>query len=214
MSGALTGGALLRGLAAPLPALFPRAVLLLLLLVLQLPAPALAAESFAEQLPLPGVGQDIGLELTGSSQRRVLLFKVYDIAHYAVADGEQTLSADKVLDAGPARALVIRFSRTLGQQQIRSEFRKSLERNAQPDWLEAAHGSVEAFIARIDRDADKGDELAFYWLPGGELRAYFNGELSFEVQDAAFARSLWSIWFGEHPACDKDELLLRLTGVG
>jgi hypothetical protein len=37
----------------------------------------------------------------------------------------------------------------------------------------------------------------------------FNGERVFTADDPAFAKLVWSIWFGRDPVCDVDDLLTR-----
>ncbi len=169
---------------------------------------------FPADLAVTENGTTHQLSLTGEAERKFFLFRVYEIAHYA-EDGEaQSLSTDTVVSDGPAKAILITFARKLGRDQIRDEFDKSLRRNAQDDWLAAAEPTIAAFIDAIDRDAQAGDQLVFYWLSGGQLFAEFNGERAFAVTDTAFAKLVWSIWFGAKPACDREELLARATKTG
>ena len=175
---------------------------------------ALAATGFPQELIFKEEGQARRMVFTGEAERVFLLFRVYDIAHYAESQEYQALSTDNVVTDGPAKAIVIKFARKLKRDQIRDEFDKSLRRNAQPGWLASAEPAIRAFVDAIDRDARPGDELAFYWLAGGQLFAEFNGEREFAVTDTAFAKLIWSIWFGEDPACDRDELLARAAAAG
>lgn len=180
------------------------------LLALTIGARASYAAAFAEELLYLEDGETHRLVLTGASERVVLFFDVYEIAHYAEPVGS-ALTPAAVLAEGLSKALVIVFDRKLSVARIRDEFAKSLRRNAQPGWLEQAAPSVEAFIRAIDRDAAPGDRLDFYWLSGGRLVATFNGEPAFSVTDSVFAKLIWSIWFGEDPVCDREELLARVV---
>ena len=154
------------------------------------------------------------LTFTGQSERAVLFFRVYDIAHYVETTTQRTVTQATVVSDGPSKAIVISFARRLDREQIRDEFNKSLRRNAQPDWLEQAGPTITTFINGIDRDAQPGDQMVFYWLAGGRVIAEFNGEREFGVTDAAFAKLIWSIWFGDEPACDREQLLAGLTLIG
>jgi len=156
-------------------------------------------------------GQIHRLAFTGKTERVFLFFSVYAIAHYAEIDGWPSLSPDTVVADGRRKALQIRFSRKLGAERIRRELADSLRRNARPEWLAEAAPTIAAFMKAIDRDARDGDQLVFVWLPGGELFAEFNGERSFSATNTAFARLIWSIWFGDDPVCDREELLAQLT---
>lgn len=154
------------------------------------------------------------LDLTGTAERSFLFFRVYDIAHYAERAGSVPFSPNAVVEDGPAKALRITFARKLGMQRIREEFARTLRRNAQPQWLADAEQTIAAFIAAIDRDTRAGDRLSLYWLAGGRVRAEFNGEQAFSATDTAFAKLLWSIWFGADPVCDREQLLARWPGRG
>ncbi|MEM1434325.1 MAG: chalcone isomerase family protein [Pseudomonadota bacterium] len=151
------------------------------------------------------------LALTGVDRRVVFIFRVYRIAHYAEPASLPALPAEGVFTDGPAKAISILFERNLGVERIRKELEASIRRNARAEWLEAAHGTISSFMTAIDRDAVKGDRLVLYWLDGGRVFAEFNGEREFEATDPAFAKAIWSIWFGKDPVCDRDLLLARLV---
>jgi hypothetical protein len=188
----------------------PRALPVLSILALLLACVTARAAVFPPSLSLQLDGERHQLQFTGESARKFLVFRVYDIAHYAAVDGERALTAEALLADDRSKALVLEFQRDLGVERIRDEFAKSLRRNAQPGWLEAADDTIERFLGAIDRGVNDGDRLAFYWLEGGRLRVEFNGESSFAATDIAFARLLWSIWFGADPVCDREALLARL----
>ena len=153
------------------------------------------------------------LAKTGETERVVLVFRVYDLAHYAAGvPGAPALSPATVVKSdGRAKAIAITFARKLGMKRIRSELSSSIRRNAEPGWLEEADDSLQRFLGSIDRDAQAGDRLVYYWLPGGRLRAEYNGEGFFSATDESFAKLIWSIWFGDEPACDRDGLLAQVT---
>ena len=150
------------------------------------------------------------LVLTGYDRRHVFIFRVYEIAHYVDATHFSELTPPAVVEDGPAKAIAVTFARNLGVDLIRKEFEASIRRNAEEGWLEAAAPTLTAFMAAIDRDARKGDRLIFYWLDGGRVFVEFNGVREFEAKDPVFAKLIWSIWFGENPVCDREELLARL----
>lgn len=187
-----------------------RVLLALPFLALLLACVSAQATVFPSSLSLHLDGERHQLRFTGESARVFLIFRVYEIAHYAAIGDQRALTPEAVLTDDHSKALVLHFQRDLGVEQIRSEFAKSLRRNAQPGWLEAADDTIERFLGAIDRGVTAGDRLVFYWLAGGRLRVEFNGENSFAATDGAFARLLWSIWFGEDPVCDREALLAGL----
>lgn len=188
----------------------------LLVLSLSLPSAAGARDSraFPQELMFSENGKTHRLNFTGESERMFLFFKVYGIAHYAEVDDLVPLSLDNLVEDGRRKAIMIRFHRKLGLERIREEFAGTIRQNARPQWLVDAEPTIAAFIAAIDRDARSGDQLVFYWLAGGRLIAEFNGERSFAATDTAFAKLIWSIWFGDDPVCDRQELLAELSVGG
>lgn len=179
------------------------------------PVSAGSPAGFPQQLSVDARGRTHELVLTGLAERVFLIFRVYDMAHYIDASSmtSAALTPRGVLEDGPAKAIAIVFARTLRQEQIRKEFDRSLRRNARAEWLEQAGATIRRFTASIDRDATEGDRLVFYWLPDGRVLAEFNGQRVFTADDPAFAKLVWSIWFGRDPVCNVDDLLAR-TAVG
>ena len=189
-----------RGFLACLAALLLGAVL-----------PAAAEEGFPRKLLVEDGLETRALELTGEAERVFFVFTIYQVAHYAEAQafGSVPEPADVISD-GPAKAIALEFTRGIGRDRIRREFEKTLRRNADLDLLKRADTTIRDFVTAIDRDAEAGDRLVYYWLPGGRLVAEYNGERFFSVTDTPFAKLIWSIWFGEDPVCDSRKLLARL----
>jgi len=173
-----------------------------------LTAPA-APEMFPPEMQWGDPGNEVPLTLTGTAERNVLFIQVYKMAHYLQTDfcrpgavDTATLFSDEA-----AKHIRMKFMRDLPYEKIRGELRKSMERNAEADWLEEAAPSVERFLAAIDRDAKKEDQFTLTWLPGGKTVAQYNNQESLVFDDPSFARVLWSIWFGEQPVVSREDLL-------
>ena len=73
--------------------------------------------------------------------------------------------------------------------------------------LAATEAVLQRFLAAIATDVDKQDRFTLRWLPGGRLQAVYDDNVALELQDATFARVLWSIWFGPNAVVDADRLL-------
>lgn len=186
----------------------PAITLVLMMLAATSSPQAFGKASFEPTLEFTGETRTYRMMLTGQTKRRFLFFRVYDIAHYADSTMDPSdLTPETVIVDGRAKAIAIHFVRTLSIKRIREELRNSIQRNARPDWLERAERTTDRFLAAIDRDAEAGDRLVYYWLPGGRIHAEFNGEVLFTAKDVLFARLIWLIWFGDDPACDRDALL-------
>jgi hypothetical protein len=184
-------------------------ITLVLMMLAAAPSPqAFGEATFEPTLEFTDQNRTYRMMLTGHAQRQFLFFRVYDIAHYADSTMDPSnLTPETVTVDGPAKALSIHFARTLSMKRVRKELRSSIRRNAQPEWLERAERTIDRFLAAIDRDAQAGDRLVYYWLPGGRVHAAFNGEVLFTAKDVLFAKLIWLIWFGDDPACDRDALL-------
>ncbi len=197
---------------------------LLLMLAFCFAMPALGGPAFPGAMSVTDSGSTHRLALTGEAARVFLVFTVYEMAHYQepaqqepVQGGgafRETLAPGDVVTDGPAKAIAIRFTRNLGRDRIRTEFEKTIRRNAKAEWLDRAAPTIDAFLAAIDQDAKADDQVVYYWLEGGRLIAEFNGERFFSVADADFAKLIWSIWFGENPVCDSEALLARGVEIG
>lgn len=186
----------------------PAVILLLVMLTGASSPPVSGDAAFAPELAFSGEAQTYRMTLTGQTKRKFLFLHVYDIAHYADSTIDQKdLTPATVIVDGRAKAIAIRFARTLSMKRIRKELRNSIQRNAPPDWLERAERTTERFLEAIDRDAEAGERLVYYWLPGGRIHAEWNGEVLFTANDVMFAKLIWLIWFGDDPACDRDALL-------
>jgi hypothetical protein len=186
----------------------PAITLVLMMLAAASSPQAFGKASFEPTLEFTGETRTYRMTLTGQAERKFLFFRVYDIAHYADSTMDPSdLTPETVIVDGPAKALSIHFARTLSMKRVREELRSSIQRNAQPQWLERAERTIDRFLASIDRDAEAGDRLVYYWLPGGRIHAAFNGEVLFTAKDVLFAKLIWLIWFGDDPACDRDALL-------
>ncbi len=169
-----------------------------------------AVHSFSETMVIGNGGKEYFLVQTGTAERHIFFIKVYQMAHYMeeadVRRGEVP-SKDKLLDGSQAKHIEMKFIRDLSYKKIRAELKKSMLRNAKPEWIENSKTEIGTFMKAINRDALKGDILTLSWFPGGKLVAAFNGEQALAIENTDFARMIWSIWFGAKPVVRRDDLL-------
>ena len=149
------------------------------------------------------------LRATGSTVRKKLFFKVYAVVHYidGTLTGPVEARLEEVLRDGRAKELVLDFARDVGSTQIQDAFKDGFAANATAEESAAIGPSVAKFIAFFDREITENSQLTFRWLPGGIVLTEAYGESQNPVTDTAFARVLWSIWFGEDSIVDPEELV-------
>jgi len=151
-------------------------------------------------------GKDYALVLTGNAMRKKLLFPIYSVSHYM----EKNAAKSVILTDGPAKQLVIRYSRHISGDRIRADILSDFNLNATPAEYQEIRPLTEKLLAFFSKSVRKNDELIIRWLPGGKIKVYFNTEEKGAVTNATFAKVLWSIWFGQHAAVNPSRLTARL----
>jgi len=153
--------------------------------------------------------QSIDLKFTGATRRQILVVKVYEMAHYMDCQHSayEAIPLEEIFSSEIPKQIRMQFLRDLPQEKVHAELRKSIIRNSKEEWIQGAGSSVDDFFAAIDRDGKKDDTFVINWMPGGKIVAYYNGELSLEIDNMYFAKMLWSIWFGDKPVVRRDRLV-------
>lgn len=169
-------------------------------------APSSAIVKMPEQVAFHEDGKDYVLSLTGTAVRKKLIFKIYNVAHYM----EKNTDKSAILADGPAKQLVIRYSRNISGDLIRADLLSDFRLNATPTEYQEIQPLTEKLLAFFSKSVLKNDELIIRWLPGGQIKVYFNAEKKGVVTNTTFARVLWSIWFGPHAAVNPSGLTARL----
>jgi hypothetical protein len=59
----------------------------------------------------------------------------------------------------------------------------------------------------FNQGVQKGEEHVLRWIPGGTLEVYINGKKVGTIQNEAFVKSLWDLWFGPKSVVDRDQLI-------
>jgi len=185
-------------------------VLLLALVLLLLPA------GLATALTEPETGREVPdtvalgpatLDVTGVGirEKTFLSVNVYLIASYVDAQAEITGDpAAGILELDAPKSLRMLLLRGFGREKLVNAFREVIEKNY--DDLAPIRDAMTTFDAYWDRDAREGDVIHFDYVPDTGLTTTLNGEVKGTIAGPAFARALWTVWFGAKPA---DEGLRR-----
>jgi hypothetical protein len=179
-------------------------------LLLGLAAPALAADSFTE--PRSGVAfplQRDGMTLLGAGLRiKQIAFvkaKVYALGLYvsdAALSGalakhkgqpaSEALYQDLIWGDFP-KQLVLRFTRDVSQDRIRSAMREGLQ-GADPKF-------TELFVSYFP-EIREGQECVLRWGAGGVLETSIAGLNKGPINDKNFAAAVFGVWLRAKPVQD------------
>lgn len=161
-------------------------------------------ETFPKEVSFSHNGKDYQLECTGIATRKKLIIKVYSIASYLQkgatgADKFQLFTQDDY-----AKQLTLKYVHDVPASKITDAFQESFK-NA-PDY-DQQKNDIATFIQFFNRDVKKGDSQVIRWMPGGYIEVIINGQNAGNLTNKALAKSLWSIWFGDHSVVDRSKLV-------
>lgn len=169
-------------------------------------------KSFDSQVTFSYNGTDYVQQLTGVAVRKKLVFKVYGMAHYMQEPSVSTKEAafDAMLTDGKAKQIVMTFVRDVDPQKIQDAYRDGFQENSSADDLKKLQPMIDQFVGFFKSDVKENDQFILHWLPGGIIIATVQGEQRPPIKDVLFARTLWSIWFGEDSIVHRDDLVSRI----
>ena len=152
-------------------------------------------------------------QLTGVAVRKKLVFKVYGMAHYMQEPPVSTKEAafDAILKDGKAKQIVMTVVRDVERQKIQDAYRDGFKENTTDEDLKKLQPMIELFVGFFQVDVKENDQFILHWLPGGIIIATVQGEQKPPIKDVLFARTLWSIWFGEDSIVHRDDLVSRIV---
>jgi len=147
---------------------------------------ALAGPVGAQSLPAEAARMLPGAREAGSGALRYFGLLVYDAKLWTDAAR---------FDAEGPFALGIRYARNIKGLRLAQE--------SVNQWRGMRYGYEDRYQAwetemrRIFPDVKPEDELVGVYLPGTGAQFYFNGKLTGEIADRAFARAFFAIWLDE-----------------
>lgn len=172
-----------------------------------------SGKSFPASLTFSSGGKDYSLSLTGVTVRKKLVFKVYGMGHYMQDppqnSGEATFN--EILKDGKAKQITMIFVRDVDAPTIQKAYRDGFKENATAAELAALQPLIDRFLTAFNAGVKENEIFILRWLPGGTIVPVVQGEEKQSVTDQTFARTLWSIWFGEDSIVDRDDLITRLN---
>lgn len=166
---------------------------------------------FPREITFRSGGKDYHLQATGVSSRKKMVFKLYGVAHYL--QDASSAKGDKfqaVLDPSKAKQLTLKWVRDVPADKIQSAYRESVA-----DALSEAESTqlkpqIDQYVGFFSEDVKKGDEQVIRWTPGGHIEVILNGKSVGDITNEAFAKALWTIWFGNHSVVKRDALVSEM----
>jgi hypothetical protein len=158
-------------------------------------------------------GTEYALQLTGVTVRKKLMFKVYGMAHYMQEPStmSEEVAFQTVLTDGKAKEIVMDFARDVDRKKIQDAYRDGFKENASEEDVKKLQPMIDQFVGFFSKDVKENDRFILRWFPGGTIIAVVQGETKPAIKEDLFARTLWSIWFGEDSIVDRNDLVSRIV---
>lgn len=158
-------------------------------------------------------GKEYTVQLTGVAVRKKLIFKVYGMAHYLEnpAPGTHAGVIKDVLSDGKAKQITMIFVRDVDPASIQKAYRDGFKENASREESQQLQPLIDKFVGNFASDVKENDVFILRWLPGGTIIPIIMGQEKEPITNPAFARVLWTIWFGGDSIVDPDDLVARVA---
>ncbi len=170
-------------------------------------------KSFPAELTVKQGGTEYTLTLTGTAVRKKMIFKVYGMASYAQQPpkGNKEEAFKAMLTDGKAKQITMIFVRDVDAPKIRETYLESLKNNASKEDFPKIESVINTFVGYFTKDVKENDQFILRWFPGGIIVPVILGEEKPAITNELFARTLWSVWFGEDSIVDRDKLVKRIA---
>ena len=153
------------------------------------------------------------VSVTGVAVRKKVIIKVYGMAHYMQnpvrATRKDAFAA--ILTDGKAKQISMEFVRDVDLGKIQEAYHDGFKSNCSAEDFAKIEPLVNKFVGYFTKDVKENDQFVLRWLPGNTIVAIVQGEEKPPIVDATFAKTLWSIWFGEDSIVDRDDLVSRIA---
>lgn len=164
-------------------------------------------EEFPKEVTFTQNGKTYNLTGTGVATRKKFFVKVYSIASYiqngakAGSDKYATLLQDDL-----AKQLTLKWVHVADAKRVVEGYNESFKNVLSDADFSRLKGEIDHFVQFFNHDIREGEEQVLRWLPGGDVEVLINGKSLGHIQDPAFAKGLWNIWFGPKSVVDRNQL--------
>lgn len=164
---------------------------------------------FPSQVSFDHGGKKYPLEQTGVATRKKFMVKVYYVASY-LENGIVTDKAnafDQILQDNKAKQLTLRFVHEASAAKVKEGYEDSFSKVLQGVEYNKLKKEIDTYIGFFNVDVKVGDEQVIRWIPGGTIEVILNGTSAGTITNAAFAKALFSIWFGPNSIVKREDLI-------
>ena len=170
-------------------------------------------KSFPAEVKLTYNAKEYTLHCTGLAVRKKFFFKVYGMAHYI--EGMNTIKNEKeaypiILTDGTAKQIMMSFARDVDAKSMRDAYKDGFKENTKEADRKELQPLIDQFLGYFTKDVKENDQFIFRWMPDGTIVVIINEEEKPAISSKLFARTLWSIWFGEDSVVDREDLVERM----
>ena len=179
--------------------------------------PALAEDTLpsAAVTPYPSeqkvtVGdKPVNMVLTGAALRKKVFFSVYTIGSY-VQEGAGVRDGDDLAAKDCPKQLYLVLERDVKGTDMADALRSAIRANYEDPQFAAELTMLDDFMSRFN--IKKGDHVRLTHVPGKGLHADVEGKAQMLIQNPAFSKAVWDIYFGRNNLGDaiKKALVSRL----
>lgn len=162
--------------------------------------------SFPSEVQFTEDGKDYTLDATGVATRKKFFVKVYSVASY-IQKGDQKPTLGTIMQGDNAKQLTLTFVRDVSADKARDGYQSSFKDSLSPEEYQKLQGDIDTFLGFINQNISKGDEVILRWTPGGNITMIQNGKTVGDIKSEAFAKALWSLWFGDKSIVNRNDLI-------
>lgn len=151
------------------------------------------------------------LQLTGSTTRKRFFLKIYRISHYMEWPANRDVDANAlfslITSGSVEQRIELVFLRSVSRKQLENALIKGVKRNNPGRDLTDIETKIKTLSSGFDKNVEAQTHLVLARSASDVLNVYFNDEKIVASNNKTFNESLWSIWFGDKPTVDKNELI-------
>ena len=153
-------------------------------------------------------GKNYDLAITGVATRKKFFVKIYSVASYlqkeAIGSGA---ILEQIMEDKWAKQLTLKWVHEADLKRVKDGYLESFRNSLGSTQFAGLQQPIDEYLSFFQQDVQKGDEHILKWLPGGNIELLINDHFVGSIKNEAFAKALWSLWFGSKSFVNRDNLL-------
>ncbi len=165
-------------------------------------------KSFPSTVNVMYDGKDQDLTATGVSTRKKFFVKVYSVAHYMQdPQGRGNTAFNYILNSDKTKELSFIWVRDVSSKKLKDGYKESFNSAMGRG---KSQSEINQFLNFFKNPVRNGDKHVFIWYPDNTIEVLINNESAGTIKNEAFAKGLWSIWFGKKSVVNRNDLVSRM----